>query len=133
MRTMSGLHRDMMLSSRRSVSSSPGCSMTPEQVETLRRLALNEPMTTNEVMGGGFAAVGSLDPRTAALVRIAALISIDSDPATFRWAMDLAQAAGVDDTEVFDTLMAVAPIVGIARLTSTIPRVLAALDLEVAD
>lgn len=107
--------------------------MTPEQVETLRRLALNEPMTTNEVMGGGFAAVGSLDPRTAALVRIAALISIDSDPATFRWAMDLAQAAGVDDTEVFDTLMAVAPIVGIARLTSTIPRVLAALDLEVAD
>jgi len=107
--------------------------MTPEQVQTLRRLALYEPETTSEVMGGGFVEVSSLDPRTSAVIRIAALVSISSDASTFRWAMDLAQAAGVDDSNVFDTLMSIAPIVGVARLTSAIPYVLAALDLEVVD
>jgi len=111
----------------------PVSSMRPEQVQTLRKLALNETQTTNEVMGGDLAARSSLDARTLALVRVAALVSIDSDASTFRWAMDLAHAAGVDDTEVFDTLISVAPIVGIARLTSAIPHVLAAFDLEVID
>lgn len=105
--------------------------MTPEQVETLRRLALNEPETTNEVMGGRNADLNSLDPCTQALVRLAALISIDSDPGTFRWAIELAQAAGVDDSDVFATLMSIAPIVGVAKLTSAIPNVLAAMDLDV--
>lgn len=111
----------------------PVRSMRPEQVQTLRKLALNETQTTNEVMGGDLAATSSLDARTLALVRVAALVSIDSDPSTYRWAMDIAQAAGVDDTELFDTLMAIAPIVGVARLTSAIPHVLAAFDIEVVD
>jgi alkylhydroperoxidase/carboxymuconolactone decarboxylase family protein YurZ len=107
--------------------------MRPEQVQTLRKLALNETQTTNEVMGGDLAAASSLDPRTLALVRLATLVSIDSDASTFRWAIDLAHAAGVDDTEVFDALISVAPIVVVARLTSAIPHVLAAFDLDVVD
>lgn len=88
---------------------------------------------TREVMGGRLAEVSSLDPRTLAMIRIAVLVSITSDASTFRWAMDLAQAAGVDDSNVVDTLMSIAPIVGVARLTCAIPHVLAALDLEVVD
>ena len=111
----------------------PGSWMTPEQLQVLRRLALNDSDTTNQVMGGAFAEVGSIDARTLALVRLAALVSIDSDPATFRWAVDSAQAAGVDDSDVFAALLSIAPLVGVARLTSAIPHVLAAFDLDVVD
>ncbi|HXV70154.1 MAG TPA: hypothetical protein VEB69_02000 [Acidimicrobiia bacterium] len=107
--------------------------MKPEQLRVLRRLALNDSETTNQVMGGAFSEVCSIDARTLALVRLASLVSIDSDPATFRWAVDSAQAAGVDDSDVFAALLSIAPLVGVARLTSAIPHVLAAFDLDVVD
>jgi alkylhydroperoxidase/carboxymuconolactone decarboxylase family protein YurZ len=107
--------------------------MTPNQVELLRRLALNEREAMHAVMSGERADVDGLDQRTAALVRVAALLSVDSDPATFRWAVEEGIAAGVDDTDFFDTLVAVAPIIGVARLTASLPHLMSALDLDVVE
>ena len=107
--------------------------MTPDQIQLLRRLALNERAAVQTVMSGELDADGSLDQRTTALIRIAILLGVDSDPATFKWAVELAMAAGVDDADLFETLVAAAPIIGIARLTAALPHFMAALELEVVD
>jgi 4-carboxymuconolactone decarboxylase len=107
--------------------------MTPDQVQLLRRLILNDSTAVHSVMSGELAEKDSLDPRTGALVRIAILLGVDSNPATFMWAVELAMAAGVDDADLFNTLVAAAPIIGIARLTAALPHLMAALDLEVVD
>ncbi|MFZ0013514.1 MAG: carboxymuconolactone decarboxylase family protein, partial [Acidimicrobiia bacterium] len=75
----------------------------------------------------------SMDGRTAALMRLVALLSVDSDPATFRWAIDVGLAAGLEDGDVFDALLVVAPIIGTARLNSALPHLMEALDLDVFD
>jgi 4-carboxymuconolactone decarboxylase len=107
--------------------------MTPEQIQVLRRLALNDRSAVHSVMSGDLDDESSLDPRTAGLVRIAILLGVDSDPATFMWAVELAMAAGVDDVDLFNTLVAAAPIIGIARLTAALPHFMAALELDVVD
>jgi 4-carboxymuconolactone decarboxylase len=107
--------------------------MTPDQVKLLRRLALNEQSAVNAVMSSELGDVDTLDPRTAVLVRIAALLSVDADPATFQWAVELGIAAGVDDGDVYRTLVVVAPIIGMARLTSSLPHLLAAFDLDIIE
>lgn len=107
--------------------------MSPDQIQLLRRLALNESAAVNAVMSGEIAPQGAFDPRTAALVRIAILLGVDSDPSTFHWAVELAMAAGVDDADMFDTLVATAPIIGVARFNAALPHFMAALGLEIVD
>lgn len=107
--------------------------MTPEQIQLLRRLALNDSEAVHSVMSGTLGAEDALGLRTAALIRMAILLGVDSDPATFMWAAELAMAAGVDDSDLFNTLVAAAPIIGIARLTAALPHFMAALNLEVVE
>lgn len=102
--------------------------MTPELVQTLRRLALNDEEVTKRVMSGE--QVGSLEPRVVALLRLAVLISVDTDAGTFRWVVDQAVADGVEDHDMVDTLVVVAPLIGIARLTSALPGLMQALEVE---
>lgn len=107
--------------------------MNPNQALFLRRVALKDREALDAVMGGGGSWPTEFDARWAALVRIVALLSIDSDPTTFRWAVDLGSAAGLDDDSIFDALLVVAPIIGVARLTSTLPHLMSALDLEIIE
>jgi len=107
--------------------------MMPDQIQLLRRLVLNDKEAVYAVMGGGRPELMSLDSHTAILIKIAVLLSVDSDPATFQWAVELAVAAGVDDSEVFSTLIAVAPIIGMARLNSSLPHLMTALDIDVIE
>lgn len=106
--------------------------MTTDQIQLLRRLALNQREAVSAVMSGDLAEE-TTSARAAALVRIAALLSVDSDPATFRWAVEESIAAGVEDDELYDLVVVVAPIIGMARLTSSLPQLMAALDLDVLD
>jgi alkylhydroperoxidase/carboxymuconolactone decarboxylase family protein YurZ len=73
-----------------------------------------------------------LDDRTYALARVAALIATESPLATYQWAIDLAIAAGATEGDVVDVLIAVAPIVGLARVTRAAPEVALALGYDVA-
>ena len=107
--------------------------MKPDQIRLLRRLTLNDTEAMNQALTGEMSESSSLDARTVALVRLAALLSVDSDPATFQWAAELGVAAGVDDDDIYNALAVIAPIIGIARLTSALPHLMTALDLEVVE
>lgn len=61
--------------------------MTPDEVQLLRKLAATESGAVRSVMSGETSEMlDSLDPRTAALVRIGALIGVGSDSSALRWA-----------------------------------------------
>jgi hypothetical protein len=107
--------------------------MKPHQTQLLRRIALKDKQALETVMASNGDALSALDPRCAALVRITALLSVDSDPSTFGWAIDLGIASGLEDDTIVDALMVIAPIIGVARLTSTLPHLMAALDLDVVE
>lgn len=92
---------------------------------------LNDTEAVNHVMSGAPAETTKGDARTDALLRITALLSCNSDPATFQWATEIGLAAGLTDDEIFHALMFVAPIIGVARLTAVLPRLMSALDIDV--
>lgn len=106
--------------------------MNSDQAELLRRVALKDKEALDAVLANPEVLPG-LDARCASLVRIAALLSVDSDPSTFRWAVDLGIASGLDDDSLFDAILVVAPLIGVARLTTTLPRLMSALDIDVVE
>ena len=106
--------------------------MKPNHAQLLRRVVLNDKEALDSILTGGTDPMG-LDARWASLVRIAALLSVDSDASTFEWAVDLGIAAGLEDEEIFDALRVIAPVIGVAKLSSTLPRLMEALDVEVVE
>ncbi len=107
--------------------------MNPEHKELLRRIALKDKRALDSVMAGESDDLTALDARCASLVRIATLLSVDSDPSTFEWAVDQGIASGLDDDTIVDALHVVAPIIGVAKFTSTLPRLMSALGLEIIE
>ena len=81
------------------------------------------------------AAASSLDVQTLALVRIAALAAVDAPPVSYLLNLAAASEVGIDPEEVRGVLIAVAPIVGTARVASATGKIVDALDiaLDVAD
>jgi alkylhydroperoxidase family enzyme len=69
-----------------------------------------------------------LSAATAALVRLAALFALHPTSESLHWAVAVALAAGATDEEVLESLVAVAPIIGLARVNGVAPEVAAALD-----
>ena len=104
--------------------------------QTLRSLALNDEAFLESVLGMGHdtVEVSRLDKKTHALVRLGAAFAIDAAPSSYHAAIDLAQAAGAQVDEIVGTLIAVAPIVGTARVVSAAPELALALgyDIEAA-
>jgi 4-carboxymuconolactone decarboxylase len=98
--------------------------------ELLRRLALNDDEAVRAAIAGGPASA-TLDLKTAALVRLAALLSIGAVTASCRAAVGLATAAGATEEEVVGVLVAIAPAVGAARLVTAAPRLALAIDYDV--
>jgi len=104
-------------------------------VKRLRRIAMNDPASILEVLTSDDQAGGSagrdLDPRTVALVRVAALVAIDGPDPAFNAAIGLALAAGATPDDVVDTMIAVGPTVGSAHLVSAAPKIALALGYDV--
>jgi 4-carboxymuconolactone decarboxylase len=101
--------------------------------ELLRRLALND----DRIVGRAISAASSpgtpaLDPKTAALVRLAALLALGAETVSCRAAADVARAHGASDEEMVGVLLAVGPAVGAARLVMAAPRLALAIDYDVA-
>jgi alkylhydroperoxidase/carboxymuconolactone decarboxylase family protein YurZ len=71
-----------------------------------------------------------LDQKTLALVRVASLVAADGPAETFRWTIGDALDAGADEDEVVGVLLAVASLVGVARVAATAPKVALALDYD---
>jgi alkylhydroperoxidase/carboxymuconolactone decarboxylase family protein YurZ len=82
-------------------------------------------MTTDSIEASG------LDPKTLMLVRIAGLIAVDAPPASYLLNVGIAGEAGVDAEQVQGVLIALAPIVGTARIASAATKLVRALNLAI--
>jgi 4-carboxymuconolactone decarboxylase len=71
-----------------------------------------------------------LDPKTHALVRIAALVATDAAPASYMWQVGVALESGVTPEEILGVLIALAPTVGMARVVAAAPEIALALGME---
>ena len=72
------------------------------------------------------------DPVTYHLVRLAALVAMDAAPVSYLINLELAGEAGVTIEAAQSTLIAIAPIVGTARVASAAGKVLRAYGLREA-
>ena len=73
----------------------------------------------------------SLDPKSLMLVRIAGLVAVDAPPASYLLNVGTAGEMGVDADEVQGVLIALAPIVGTARIASAATKLTRALGLAI--
>lgn len=98
----------------------------------LRRLALHDDAFVGALSAEeNHLTSAALDRRTAALVRVAATISVDGALASFQHAITLALAAGASTDEIVATLEAVTPVTGAARVVASAPKVALALGYDV--
>jgi alkylhydroperoxidase/carboxymuconolactone decarboxylase family protein YurZ len=91
---------------------------TPE--DRLRALAAGRDWVLEAVtqMQTGALERSTLDRQTHRLVRLAALVATDAGPASYRAHLGAAGTTGLSMTEVLGVLVAIAPVVGSARVLS---------------
>lgn len=101
--------------------------------EQLRRLALHDEEFIESVLAmrlkddGG----GGLDPKARALVRLGALLALGAAPVSYHWNVGAALDAGATPEDILGTLVAVAPISGIARVVLATPDVALSLGYDI--
>jgi 4-carboxymuconolactone decarboxylase len=71
-----------------------------------------------------------LDPRTFALVKVAALMALDAPPASYRWQITNALEDGVTPEDLVGTLIAVTPQIGGPRTIAAAAEILLTLGLS---
>jgi 4-carboxymuconolactone decarboxylase len=105
----------------------------PDYQETLRSLALNDERFVQSVLGMGHDTVAAshLDPKSHALVRLGALHAIDATPSAYHASVEAALAAGASLEQIVGVLIAVAPLIGLARVVSAAPDLAFALGYDV--
>ena len=74
----------------------------------------------------------TLDAESVMVARIAALVAVDAPPISYLVNLGVADEAGVDAETVQGILIAVAPIVGTARVASAATKMVRALGLALA-
>lgn len=106
---------------------------TVQHEEILRRLAIIDDGFVEDQAGLGLtlARARALDSKTAALVRVGALVAIGSPAVCLEWASTRALAAGATEDEVIDVLLAIAPMAGLSRVVSAVPGVADAFGYDV--
>ena len=76
-------------------------------------------------------AASTLDPETLMLVRIAALVAVDAPPVSYSLNIGAAGDVGLDADAVRGVLLAIAPIVGTARIAAATGNIVQALAVEI--
>lgn len=103
----------------------------------LRRLSLHDQRAVAHVLGGESTESPepdqSLDPRTLALTRIAALVALDGAVPSYGALADEAVDAGATAAEIVDVLLGVIPIVGLPRVVAAAPKLALALGHDIDD
>jgi alkylhydroperoxidase/carboxymuconolactone decarboxylase family protein YurZ len=105
--------------------------------DLLRRLSLHdERVAAAGLSGGDLAPPGlepGLDPRTLALVRLAALVAVGGAVPSYGAQTDAAVDAGATVDEIVDVLVGVVPVVGLPRVVEAAPKLALALGHDVED
>jgi alkylhydroperoxidase/carboxymuconolactone decarboxylase family protein YurZ len=101
---------------------------------TLRKLAMRDDRFVGTLLSEerSNAELSGIDAKSHALVRIAALIAMDAAPPSYMNAVEAALDAGASYDEIVGTLIAVLPIVGVARVVSAAPNLGLALGYDVS-
>jgi alkylhydroperoxidase/carboxymuconolactone decarboxylase family protein YurZ len=71
-----------------------------------------------------------LDPVTFGLVKVAALVALDSPPASYLWQIANVLDSGATPAEILGVLRAVAPQVGGPKIVAAAPEIMVALGLS---
>jgi alkylhydroperoxidase/carboxymuconolactone decarboxylase family protein YurZ len=104
--------------------------------EQLRRLALHDERFIESLLAMNLTGTDTcgLGPKTHALVRLGALVALGGAPVSYQWTVAAALDAGATAEEILGTLIAVAPISGIARVVLATPDVAISIgyDLDAA-
>ena len=93
--------------------------MSPETLELLRRLTLNDSELVGRVMNDELPG-DLLDEKTHALVRLAAVAAQQAETPSYQAAIDAAHTAGADDFEIVETILAIASLIGFVRAEATV-------------
>lgn len=101
-------------------------------IDRLHRLTLNQ---IGFAEGTAYAADDAwlepeLDPRTLALVRLAALVAVGGEVPSYGALADAAVDAGASVAEVVDVLVGLLPIIGAPRVVAAAPRLAMALGYD---
>ena len=74
-----------------------------------------------------------LDPETFMLVRMAALATLDAAPASWLMNIEASGEAGLDPETILGTLIAIAPVIGTARIVSAAANIMKAFELAATE
>jgi alkylhydroperoxidase/carboxymuconolactone decarboxylase family protein YurZ len=101
----------------------------------LAELALGDPELLGEglEMRAEMQRRSGLDPRSFALVKIAALIALDAPPASYLWQVGNALDAGATPEDLIGVLRAIAPQVGGPKTVAAAPELMVALGLALPE
>jgi 4-carboxymuconolactone decarboxylase len=106
-----------------------------DYTDLLRRLSLHDERFVAEVLcGAGPRTVRPdpiLDPRTQALVRLAALVAVGGAVPSYGALADAAVDAGATTAEIVEVLVAVIPVVGLPSVAEAAPKLALALGHDV--
>lgn len=102
--------------------------------DLLRRLACNDEKVLGMVLMRQIGADDSekLSPKVERLVQLAAMLAVGAATPSLHDAVEQASAAGATTGEIVAVLVAVGPVVGLARVVASAPRLALAIgyDLE---
>jgi 4-carboxymuconolactone decarboxylase len=101
--------------------------------EILRRLAIIDEAFVEGQAGLGLdpAGLSALDPKTVALLQLAALVAIGSSEDSLQWSITRALAAGASDKEIAEVLLAIAPVAGLGRIATAAPGIAIGLEYDI--
>jgi 4-carboxymuconolactone decarboxylase len=101
--------------------------------DQLRRLSLHDPGYLDAVLSStpGVGARDRIDARSRAIGRLAALFALDGSVSSYGWATSAAFGAGVTPDEIVGLLVALAPLIGSARVVCAAPKLGLALGYDV--
>jgi 4-carboxymuconolactone decarboxylase len=102
---------------------------------TLRKIAVRDDRYIDALLQSDrtSATLAGLDDRSHALIRIAALVASDAPAPAYMNSIEAALRAGASYEEIVGVLVAVLPIIGIARGVSAAPNLGLALGYDVSE
>ena len=106
-----------------------------ETHQTLTGVATGDVTLLDEILGLREVELeaSTLDSRTFALVKIAALIALDAPPASYVWQVGNALNDGASPEDILAVLRAIAPQVGGPRVVAAAPEIMLALGLSLPE
>jgi 4-carboxymuconolactone decarboxylase len=110
-----------------------GVDTALDYTERLRCLAFNDARFAEGGVGGAAVESRELDPRTLALVRLAALVAVGGEVPSYGAQADAAVSAGATAAEIVDVLVCVIPIVGLPCVVAAAPKLAMALGYDTDD